>query len=106
MESQQVLEDREYLDLYNKGYGMYQFSPEMADLINSTKSTDPRIAPLKAGISKAMHEKEINMDYTPDWLKKDRFKENTKDIGDDLDKDNDLDKDIDFDNDHEPEIDD
>jgi hypothetical protein len=80
MKNERVLEEKEYIDLYNKGYGMYQFSPELADMFVSANSNDSRFEPFQAGILKAKDEVVLDKSYIPDWLKVCRFKDNKKDV--------------------------
>ncbi len=88
MNMQERLEEREYIDLYNKGYGLFQSSPELAELLIHANTNDPRMEPLKAGISQGKeHEKEkANL---PNWLKMDRFKNNERDIDRDIEPEKD-----------------
>ncbi len=84
MNLEDKLEEQEYIDLYNKGYGLYKFSPEMAELVIMGKSKAPQMNALKAGVEQSKNDYEP--DLLPDWLKQDRFKENGKDMNSHTDK--------------------
>jgi len=78
MNNQGKIEEQELIDLYNVGYGLYKYSPEMAELIDHIHTTSKKMEVLKSGIEKGKSEPEPA--HLPDWLKKDRFRQNNKDI--------------------------
>jgi len=71
--------DQEFIDEVNAGYLLGKYSPEIMDLITQATGKSKYLDALKQG--KEIFDKEIRDDYTPDWLKEDRFKENKSDLG-------------------------
>ena len=70
--------DQEFIDNVNAGYLLGKYSPEIMDLIVQVTGKSKYLDALKQG--KEISDKEIRDDFTPDWLKEDRFKENKSDL--------------------------
>ncbi|WP_345948873.1 hypothetical protein ABDD95_18675 [Mucilaginibacter sp. PAMB04274] len=79
------LSEQEFADYYNIGYGLNKMSPEIAELIVSTQTRTPQLDALKAGIE-ISREPEKEKSHLPDWLKKDWFKEDSRDMTQDKTK--------------------
>jgi hypothetical protein len=74
------IEEQELIDLYNVGYGLNKYSPEMAELIDHINIASQKMKALKAGIDQSKGEFTIERKDLPFWLKRDRFKENVRDL--------------------------
>lgn len=77
--------DQEFIDEVNAGYLLGKYSPEIMDLIVQATGNSRYLDALKQG--KEIFDKEIRDDYTPDWLKENRFKVNKSDLGKSREKD-------------------
>jgi|GEM_PF-4128164 len=85
MNKQDRIEEQEYIDLYNKGYGLHKFSPEISELLISAQGKGVKLEAVKSGIEQAKSEHEPSR--LPNWLQKDRFDKNNKDIYQSKEKD-------------------